>query len=63
MRKIVWFLAITCSILLASQAIAATYYVSVTGNDKNAGTSQSAPWRNCPGMVGWSGSAQLRPGD
>jgi hypothetical protein len=40
-----------------------TYYVSTTGNDNNAGTSPSAPWAHCPGMVGWTGSATLRKGD
>ncbi len=47
-----------------TQASAATYYVdSVNGNDSNAGTSTSAPWKNSPGMSGWSGLAKLAPGD
>jgi hypothetical protein len=38
------------------------YYVSSSGKDTNAGTT-AAPWKNCPGMVAWSGSATLKPGD
>ncbi len=41
----------------------ATYYVSSSGDDTNAGTDQDAPWQNCPGMPGWSGSATLQAGD
>jgi hypothetical protein len=45
-------------------ANAATYYVSqAAGNDGNGGTNSSAPWKNCPGMSGYSGSGTLRPGD
>jgi hypothetical protein len=45
-------------------ADAATFYVSqVSGNDGNAGTSASAPWKNCPGMSAYSGSGKLNPGD
>lgn len=41
----------------------ATYYVDDTaGNDSNPGTA-SNPWRRCPGMIGWTGTATLRPGD
>ncbi len=48
----------------AINAGATTYYVdSVNGNDANAGTSTSAPWKNSPGMSGYSGSGSLRPGD
>ncbi len=38
------------------------YVDFVSGNDSNPGTAAS-PWRRCPGMVGWSGSATLQPGD
>lgn len=63
MRRLMLFLVLTCSALLTSQAIATTYYASITGNDKNAGTSQTAPWKYCPGMVGWTGTAVLKAGD
>ncbi len=42
---------------------AATYYVSSSGDDTNAGTAPDASWQNCPGMPGWSGSATLQAGD
>ena len=42
-------------------AEAATYYVSPTGNDTNAGTSQGAPWRTIT-RVNQIGSS-LQPGD
>ncbi len=32
------------------------------GNDSNPGTAAS-PWKRCPGMVGWAGTATLLPGD
>jgi hypothetical protein len=51
-------------VLMSSLAPAATYYVDQTrGNDANAGTSQSAPWRNAPGMSAYSGAGRLAPGD
>jgi hypothetical protein len=38
-------------------------YVEFTaGNDSNPGTITS-PWKRCPGMVGWAGTATLSPGD
>jgi hypothetical protein len=50
------------SSLVASPAEAASYYVDTSGDDSNPGT-KSAPWEHCPGMIGWSGSATLSPGD
>ena len=41
---------------------AATYYVQNGGNDSAAGT-EGAPWANCPGMTGWTGSTTLSSGD
>jgi len=38
------------------------YVDQTAGNDANAGTANS-PWLRCPGMVGWTGSATLQPGD
>ena len=38
------------------------YYVDfsdINASDSNAGTSPSLPWKFCPGMLGWSGSASL----
>ncbi|MEQ1849951.1 MAG: immunoglobulin domain-containing protein [Chthoniobacteraceae bacterium] len=44
-------------------AVARTYYVDDSvGSDSNPGTAAS-PWRRCPGMVGWAGSATLQAGD
>lgn len=52
------------SVAVSFSANAATYYVDQTaGSDTNAGTSPSAPWKKCPGMVGWTGVATLQPGD
>ncbi len=49
--------------LMTSASRAAEYYVDHTaGKDSNQGT-QSQPWQNCPGMLGWSGSATLKAGD
>jgi hypothetical protein len=40
-----------------------TYYVdSEYGQDTNPGT-MNEPWKHCPGMSGWNGSAVLVPGD
>ncbi len=44
-------------------AKAATYYVSNAGDDTNTGTAPDAPWKFCPGMESWSGSAALQAGD
>lgn len=44
-------------------APASVRYVDFTaGNDSNTGAMNS-PWRRVPGMVGWTGSAVLLPGD
>ena len=58
------FLVIMGLILLSSvtPVTAATYYVSSSGSDSNPGT-QVLPWKNCPGMIGWSGTAWLYRGD
>jgi hypothetical protein len=45
-------------------AKAAIYYVDANaGSDRNAGTSPSTPWQNCPGMKAYVGPGFLRPGD
>jgi hypothetical protein len=45
-------------------AVAATYYVDqIAGSDDNIGTKPGAPWKNCPGMSGYSGAGKLAPGD
>jgi hypothetical protein len=50
--------------MAAGQVVAATYYVDQTaGNDANNGTSPVTAWKNCPGMVAYSGSGSLRAGD
>lgn len=43
----------------------ATYHVDINhslADDSNPGT-ESLPWQHCPGMPGWSGSAELQAGD
>lgn len=42
--------------MLSAQAFAASYYVNFsTGNNSNAGTSSSAPWKHCPGDANATG--------
>lgn len=62
MRKIIVFFSLAL-FALCFNATAATYYVSTGGNDTNSGTSPNDPWYHCPGMVGWTGSTTLSPGD
>ncbi|MFN3408109.1 MAG: immunoglobulin domain-containing protein [Limisphaerales bacterium] len=51
------------TLTVESAAAASVRYVDFTaGNDNNPGT-MTSPWRRCPGMVGWAGSATLQPGD
>lgn len=50
-------------LLIACNAMAATYYVKTGGDDTAAGTSDGTAWAHCPGMVGWTGSATLSSGD
>lgn len=63
------FTAFRLSILVAvaflpSLVLGATYYVDQTaGIDTNNGTTTTTPWKNCPGMSAWTGSASLQPGD
>jgi len=53
-------LAACCSLILVSAALATTYYVdSVSGNDNNPGTSQSAPWQNLTKV----NAVTFQPGD
>jgi len=48
----------------ASASSGRTFYVdSTAGNDSNAGTNPSAPWKNAPGMTAYTGSGSLLPGD
>lgn len=63
-KKILIGLFLLVALLWASNSLATTYYISNTGcSDSNAGTSSSAPWCHCPGLVGWTGSTTLSPGD
>ena len=57
------FRTVLILLTLFSLLYSATYYVSSSGDDTNAGTAQDASWKNCPGMPGWSGSATLQAGD
>ncbi len=60
------FGAATSSVATLTVSAAASgnlrYVDQTAGNDANAGSAAS-PWRRCPGMVGWTGSATLQPGD
>lgn len=51
------------AVTIVFNAAADNYYVSMTGNDENTGTSKDAPWQHCPGMHGWSGSGIVKAGD
>jgi hypothetical protein len=63
-RSNFYYLMLAISALNLASASAATYYVDQTlGNDNSSGTSPTTPWRNCPWLTGWSGSATLHPGD
>ncbi len=54
-------LYISTGILTANAAV---YYIDQTaGNDKNSGTSKASPFKNSPGMVSFTGSISLKPGD
>ncbi len=44
-KKLTHFLLITIAILITSTLSATNYYVSSSGNDSNAGTSESTPWK------------------
>lgn len=56
-------LALVVFAMGTSVAWSAGRYVDFSaGSDASAGTS-NAPWKRCPGMVGWTGSASLQPGD
>lgn len=53
-----WLPVLLLAATLPSSAHATTYYLSPTGNDANAGTSQSAPWKSVT-----KANATLRAGD
>lgn len=55
--------SVVATLMVNAMAAGNVRYVDFTaGNDSNAGTIAS-PWKRCPGMVGWAGSATLQPGD
>ena len=50
--------------LTPASALSATYYVDpAAGNDTNAGSSQSAPWKSVPGMTGASSWGSIGSGN
>jgi len=50
-NKYLGFLPLLITLLLASRASAATYYIDYAGgNDSNSGTSKSSPWKHHPWM-------------
>ena len=61
--RISLFKTLAVGTVLAFQSHAATYYVSPSGSNSNAGTSPSAPWATCPGMMATSHPKTLSPGD
>jgi len=53
----------SATLTVNTAAVGRVWYVDWTaGNDSNSGTT-SSPWKRCPGMVGWTGSTSLQPGD
>lgn len=52
-------LLVVGAVVLFDGRDSATFYISPTGSDDNAGTSEAAPWRSLPRV----GTADLRPGD
>lgn len=58
LRSLCFLVLGTASLLSGAPLQAATYYVSPSGNDGNAGTSTSAPWKT----IG-KANARLLPGD
>lgn len=65
-RSRVSILALIVSVL-SGPLQAATYYVDfASGSDSNPGTSETSPWKRCPGdpnATGVTGSVNLQPGD
>jgi hypothetical protein len=53
----------SASLTVSTQGSGNQYFVdAISGSDQNPGTA-SSPWRRCPGMAGWSGTAVLQAGD
>ena len=44
-------LSLILAFLIAAPVFAATHYVSTSGADTNAGTSEGSPWAHLPGMI------------
>ena len=59
MRRLSLTAAVFASLFAAGHAAAATFYVGANGNDANAGTSTTAPWRT----VGKVNAVAFAPGD
>src|ERR687890_1918664 len=57
MAKIILFSLLVLSVIFPSKA--ATYYISASGNDANAGTSIATPWRS----IARVNSSTFKPGD
>ncbi len=59
-----WITIAFVSLAAPALAQAATYYVDqASGSDANAGTSQTSPWANAPGMSAYRGKGKLVAGD
>ncbi len=58
-RPIYAYALLLCVFALASPTYAADYYISLAGNDANAGTSPAAPWQSFARL----NSVRLLPGD
>lgn len=62
--RLAWVTIAFVSLVTPALAQAATYYVDhASGSDANAGTSQTSPWANAPGMSAYRGKGKLVAGD
>jgi hypothetical protein len=53
----------SATLTVSTAAVGRVWYVDQTAGSDSNGGSPSSPWKRCPGMVGWTGSATLLPGD
>lgn len=62
-----WVVMVAFSVMSLPELRAATYYIDFSGGqNSNAGTSETAPWKHCPGdanATGGPSQATLAPGD
>ncbi len=64
MRILIRIFVFSFACIWAPNVFAATYYIDFNnGNDANAGTTPTAPWKRAPGMNGFSGAYAHQVGD